>query len=98
MVEAQTKDYLTTMLQQMRATDSSPHMGNMCSALLSQIQTAEKTVDRKKAVTSDDGDREIPAKCKESVVVAVEEVHGHIMDENPQAASKVDNGPLKKKV
>eukprot|EP00957_Ditylum_brightwellii_P196459 14969219-Ditylum_brightwellii.AAC.1 len=32
------------------------------------------------------------------MVVTVEEVHGHVMDEKLQAASKVDNGPHKKKV
>eukprot|EP00957_Ditylum_brightwellii_P008787 666516-Ditylum_brightwellii.AAC.1 len=49
MVEAQTKDYLATMLQQMEVNNSSPQMGNMCSAPLSQMQVAENTVDRKKA-------------------------------------------------
>eukprot|EP00957_Ditylum_brightwellii_P144079 10977961-Ditylum_brightwellii.AAC.1 len=62
MVEAQTKEYLVTMLQQMQANNSSPHMGNMCSVLLSQMQVAENTVYRKKAVTSDTGDKKMPAK------------------------------------
>eukprot|EP00957_Ditylum_brightwellii_P075250 5718366-Ditylum_brightwellii.AAC.1 len=84
MVEAQTKDYLATMLRQIQANNSNPHMGNMCSALLSQIQVAENTVDRKKAVTSDVGDKKMPAKLE----FAVEEVHGHIMDEKCPAASK----------
>eukprot|EP00957_Ditylum_brightwellii_P184063 14020888-Ditylum_brightwellii.AAC.1 len=69
------------MLWQMQANNSSPHMGNMCSALLSQMQVAENTVEREKVVTSDDRDRKMPAKRKESMVVAVEEVHGHVMDE-----------------
>eukprot|EP00957_Ditylum_brightwellii_P210470 15365007-Ditylum_brightwellii.AAC.1 len=38
----------------------------------------------------------IPA--KRECNVAVEKVHGHVMDKKPQAASKVNNGPLKKKV
>eukprot|EP00957_Ditylum_brightwellii_P085077 6468680-Ditylum_brightwellii.AAC.1 len=119
MVEAQTKEYLATMLRQMQANNSSSHMGNMCSSLLSQMQVAENTVDMKKAATSDAGDKKMPANCKESdrkksatsdagdkkmpakrkesVVVGVEEVQGHIMDEKLSAASKVDNAPLKKK-
>eukprot|EP00957_Ditylum_brightwellii_P139083 10601208-Ditylum_brightwellii.AAC.1 len=99
MVEAQTKDYLAKKLQQMQANNSSPHVENMCSVLLSQMQAAENTVDRKKAVTVDDRDREMPTKheCKDSVVVAVDEVHGHVMDEKHPAASKVDNGLPKKK-
>eukprot|EP00957_Ditylum_brightwellii_P119813 9142007-Ditylum_brightwellii.AAC.1 len=128
MVEAQTKDYLATMLWHIQANNSSPHMGNMCSALLSQMQAAENTVDWKKAVTSGDGERKMPAKhecnydmnifffkctitlyflstCsvipnadKKFVVVAVEEVNRHVMDEKQPTASKVDNGPLKKKI
>eukprot|EP00957_Ditylum_brightwellii_P121989 9303476-Ditylum_brightwellii.AAC.1 len=69
----------------------------MVEAQTKEYLVTENTVDRKKTATSDAGDKKIPAQRKESVVVAVEEVHGNIMDEKLLAASKVDNAPLKKK-
>eukprot|EP00957_Ditylum_brightwellii_P082144 6246800-Ditylum_brightwellii.AAC.1 len=66
----------------------------------------ENTDDKKKAATSETGDKKMPAKCdckfnmnngKESVVDGVEEVEGHVMDETVPVASKIDNTPPKKK-
>eukprot|EP00957_Ditylum_brightwellii_P038736 2928169-Ditylum_brightwellii.AAC.1 len=62
MVEAQAKEYLAKILQQMQANNSSPDMGNMCSQLLSKMQMAENTDDKKKAATSETGDKKMPAK------------------------------------
>eukprot|EP00957_Ditylum_brightwellii_P067152 5097121-Ditylum_brightwellii.AAC.1 len=63
------------------------------------MQVAENTVDRKKATTSDAGDKKMPAKCecKYDINNYFSKCTGHIMDEKLPAASKVDNAPLKKK-